>query len=296
MEKVVQKTSDLKNQIQIYGDRNQVFQIVLKANDAIMINRQYVMYASSGQLEEVPYHEVNSLYPHEKYKSPQIKKIKNENIIRLKNKGNGFEYVGLSKGGKIMKITPLFYTDLYVKTDSLIAFSDSIELIEDSDYKKKIDTYFGTSIMMKIRKIFINKDFVLLRSKYHNRTIKDNEAQSLISSQTIDLASLISEYLYLQSEQILIEKRLGDNEQIIILKNGLVAFEKSVSFYKISKNQTQNKKLSYVNSNEDIIIEGPGLVIFNPYPRVKINIARVIISVVIPLLIVLIEVIISYLI
>ena len=150
--------------------------------------------------------------------------------------------------------------------------------------------------MMKIRKIFINKDFVLLRSKYHNKKIKDNEAQSLIPSQTIDLASLISEYLYLQSDQIIIEKRLGDNEQIIILKNGLVAFEKSVSFYKISKNQTQNKKLSYVNSNEDIIIEGPGLVIFNPYPRVKINIARVIISVVIPLLIVIIEVIISYLI
>ena len=66
MEKVVQKTSDIKNQIQIYGDRNQVFQIVLKANDAIMVNRQYVMYASSGQLDEVPYHEVNSLYPNEK--------------------------------------------------------------------------------------------------------------------------------------------------------------------------------------------------------------------------------------
>ena len=107
---------------------------------------------------------------------------------------------------------------------------------------------------------------------------------------------ILCEYLYLQSDQIIIEKRLGDNEQIIILKNGLVAFEKSVSFYKISKNQTQNKKLSYVNSNEDIIIEGPGLVIFSPYPRVKINIARVIISVVIPLLIVIIEVIISYLI
>ena len=36
------------------------------------------------------------------------------------------------------------------------------------------------------------------------------------------------DYLYLASKKILIEKRLGENEQIIILKNGLVAFEKSV--------------------------------------------------------------------
>ena len=58
----------------------------------------------------------------------------------------------------------------------------------------------------------------------------------------------------------MIEKRLGGNEQIIIMKSHLIAFEKTVTFSKIIKND--DKKLTYINTENEIICEGPGLIIF----------------------------------
>ena len=58
----------------------------------------------------------------------------------------------------------------------------------------------------------------------------------------------------------MIEKRLGGNEHIIIMKCHLIAFEKTVTFSKIIKND--DKKITYINNENDIICEGPGLVIF----------------------------------
>ena len=47
------------------------------------------------------------------------------------------------------------------------------------------------------------------------------------------------------------------------MKYGLIAFEKSVTFFKINN----NNKTHYFNSNEDIIVEGPGLIIFESVER-----------------------------
>ena len=264
MEKVLNSTNDNTQSISIYGDNNQVFQIVLKTNDTVMVNSNYIAYTSSPTLEEVPYYEVNSLLPVENQFDKTQNKIKNKQIIRLKNISNTFEYVGLTKGGKIMKISPLLYNNLYVRIDSLIAFSESIDLFEDSEYQKKIDAHFGKSIQMG-RPTFIPQ-FVLVKPKLQKKNkisvvLKTKDADSIAT----DLRSILHDYLYLASKKILIEKRLGENEQIIILKNGLVAFEKSVSFYKVCV--SQNKNVNYVNSGEDIIIEGPGLVIFEPVKR-----------------------------
>lgn len=264
MEKVLNSTNDNTQSISIYGDNNQVFQIVLKTNDTVMVNSNYIAYTSSPTLEEVPYYEVNSLLPVENQFDKNQNKIKNKQIIRLKNISNTFEYVGLTKGGKIMKISPLLYNNLYVRIDSLIAFSESIDLLEDSEYQKKIDAHFGKTIQMG-RPTFIPQ-FVLVKPKLQKKNkisvvLKTKDADSIAT----DLRSILHDYLYLASKKILIEKRLGENEQIIILKNGLVAFEKSVSFYKVCA--SQNKNVNYVNSGEDIIIEGPGLVIFEPVKR-----------------------------
>lgn len=264
MEKLLNSTNDNSQSISIYGDNNQVFQIVLKTNDTVMVNSNYIAYTSSPALEEVPYYEVNSLLPVENQFDKNQYKIKNKQIIRLKNISNTFEYVGLTKGGKIMKISPLLYNNLYIRVDSLIAFSESIDLLEDTEYQKKLDTHFGKTIQMG-RPTFI-PHFVLVKPKLQKKNkisvvLKTKDADSIAT----DLRSIIHDYLYLASKKILIEKRLGENEQIIILKNGLVAFEKTVSFYKVSV--SQNKNINYVNSGEDIIVEGPGLIIFEPVKR-----------------------------
>ena len=43
------------------------------------------------------------------------------------------------------------------------------------------------------------------------------------------------------------------------MANGLVAFEQSITFNNIRKTEKNNK---YVNNLNDIIVEGPGLIIF----------------------------------
>ncbi len=57
---------------------------------------------------------------------------------------------------------------------------------------------------------------------------------------------------------MLIEKRLGVNEELAIRNNSIVCFEKSVNFHKIGN----NLKYKLVNKNDFIIVEGPGLIIF----------------------------------
>ena len=46
---------------------------------------------------------------------------------------------------------------------------------------------------------------------------------------------------------------------MIIMSNSLIAFEQSVTFNNIRKTEKNNK---YVNNLNDIIVEGPGLIIF----------------------------------
>ena len=80
MEKVLNSTNDNTQSISIYGDNNQVFQIVLKTNDTVMVNSNYIAYTSSPTLEEVPYFEVNSLLPVENQFDKTQNKIKNKQI------------------------------------------------------------------------------------------------------------------------------------------------------------------------------------------------------------------------
>ena len=299
MEKVLADSNVNTNVISVFGDNNQVFQIVLKPNDSVFVNTKYLTYASSPSLEEVPYHEVNSLLPLDalKNKNDNVKKIQNNEIIRLKNISNTFEYVGLSKGGKIMKITPMLYSSLFIRLDSLLSFSVGIDLVEDSVYQKVIETAFGRAFDMKLGKPQQINQFVMIKPRIQKANkitvvVKGTNNESSMSS---DLGSILCDYVYLASEKVLIEKRLGEGEQIIIMKNGLVAFEKSVSFFKIPQAQAQNKRVTYVNTAEDIIVEGPGLIIFEPFPRIVKDVYRSIGLVVIPLFFLLFQVLIPIL-
>ena len=262
-------TSLNETMISILGDTNQVLQVALKPDSSVMINTKYLVYASSPSLEEVPYHEVNSLLPFNEFIHLKFKKYKNNQLVRLKNISSGFEYIGVSKGGKIMKINPFFYHNLYVRIDSLIAFSYLVDLCEDPEYNKIINTHFRT-INMRLGKTPYLCEYAMIcpKAKKDNKneivdkvfnTKKDGESGKI----TFDLASIKNDYLYLSSDKIMIEKRLGEHEQIVIMKYGLIAFEKSVSFFKVPNNNKNN----YFNNNEDIIVEGPGLIIFESVER-----------------------------
>ena len=70
----------------------------------------------------------------------------------------------------------------------------------------------------------------------------------------------MKDFLYISSNKNLVEKRLGTNEQIIIMKNQLIAFENIITFSKIIK--SQENKTTYLNCDNDIICDGPGLLIY----------------------------------
>jgi len=255
---------EMNSTIKIIGGESQTIHIILKKNEKININKNYILYASSEDLDEIIYKNVDSLIRQNTQSSKEepLKKVENESIVRLKNKENNIEYIGLSKGGKILKITPILYSNLYVKMENILAFNDGIELLKDRDIDLKMNKLiqrnniqFGLKDLMDM--YLLNKsEFCLVKSKLssNSQIPKDPESLSLLN-----LSSYINDFAYISGKKNLIEKRLGENETMAIMANGLVAFEQSITFNNIRKTEKNNK---YVNNLNDIIVEGPGLIIF----------------------------------
>ena len=133
---------DSLNKITLIGKESQIVHIILKKNEKININKSYISYASSENLDEIIYKNVDSLIRptfNVSNSEQPLKKIDNEAFVRLKNKENNIEYIGLSKGGKIMKISPILYTNLYIKLDNILAFNESIELLKDNEMESKFN-------------------------------------------------------------------------------------------------------------------------------------------------------------
>ena len=256
---------EVTNLIKIIGNESQIMHIILKRNEKININKNFVLYASSEDLDEIIYKNVDSLIRHNidsSDKDESLKKIENDSIVRLKNKENNIEYIGLSKGGKIMKITPFLYKDLFVRTENILAFNEGIELLKDKEVDSKLgkliqrnNIQFGFRDLIEMY-LSIKSDFCLVKSKLktNSQIPKDPESLSLIN-----ISSYINDFIYISGKKNLIEKRLGENETMVIMANSLVAFEQSVTFNNIRKTEKNNK---YVNNLNDILVEGPGLIIF----------------------------------
>ena len=243
------------NKIIIIGKESQIVHIILKKNEKINVNKSFITYASSENLDEIIYKNVDSLIRptiNVSTSEQPLKKIDSEAFVRLKNKENNIEYIGLSKGGKIMKISPVLYTNLYVKLDNILAFNESIHLLKDHEIDNKFNKLMQRpNLQFGFRELvdtylFNRNEYCLVKSKLEGLSI-------------LNLSSYLGDFMYISGKSTLIEKRLGENESMIIMGNSLVAFEQSITFSNISKTNPNNK---YVNNINDIIVEGPGLIIF----------------------------------
>ena len=260
---------DIKNQI---GTESCTIQLVLNKNDKININKRYVLYASSENLNEIPYKSTDSLIKsstiskfYSQNKSQMLDKVNNPLIVRLKNQNKNIEYIGLTCGGKIMTLHPILYNNLYVRLDTVLAFNEGTELFEDNEMNKRLNNIFSKNFFNRnIAHYFINSynqnKFCLLKTKLNH-----NNSDSLENNNLLNLSSYISDYVYLSSKKNMIEKRLGENETMILITDSIIAFEGTITFKNLKKDY---KKLSaYVNTLNDVIVEGPGLVIFEPMER-----------------------------
>ena len=225
----------------VVGNNIQSLQIVLKYYEGLIINSQYLTYVSSNLLEETQYSKINNLI------NSYNQKANCNNYIRLKNKNNSIEYIGLTHLGKIIKINPLLYNDLIIREDSILCFNETLNLIEDDEIKKRINDSVNNQSFFNL--MFQKKNFYLLKKS-------QSEKENLLS----DIKSLLKDFIYISSNKNIMEKRLGENEEIIIMKNELLVFEKTITFSNLIK--TERNQSTYVNLENDLICEGPGLIIF----------------------------------
>jgi len=261
---------DVFNTINITGSDSKTIHITLKRNEKINVNKNYISYSSSDNLDEIIYSKIDSLF-HQNYSrsifslrndinSNILKKVSNGSIIRLKNKNNNIEYLGLSKGGKIMKITPILYNNLYIKIENILAFNDGVEILSDGEMVQKINglNQQNNGISDMIDSFLFNRsEYCLIRSKLkiNKNSFMNEEKLSLL-----DLSSYVNDFVYISGYRNLMEKRLGENESMVLMSRSIVAFEQSITFSHIKSDNKNNNK--YVNSLNDIIVEGPGLIIF----------------------------------
>ena len=263
---------DIFNTINITGSDSQTIHIILKRNEKINVNKNYISYSSSDNLDEIIYSKVDSLFRQNYSRSifslrndtdtdnNKLKKVSNESIIRLKNKNNNIEYLGLSKGGKIMKITPILYNNLYIKIENILAFNDGVELLSDMEMEQKINglNQQNNVVSDMIDSFLFNRsEYCLVRSKLkiNKNSFVNEEKLSLLN-----LSSYVNDFVYISGYRNLMEKRLGENESMVLMSRSIVAFEQTITFSHIKSDNKINNK--YVNSLNDIIVEGPGLIIF----------------------------------
>ena len=254
----------------IIGQESQTIQIILHKNEKININKKYLLSASSEELKENIYKNIDCINLPEKNENKDLKKVEDPLIVNLKNVNSNIEYISLSNGGKIMKIMPSFYNNLYIRLDCLLAFNNGIELYTDKKIDDEMNVIFKNNFYNQnnlkyllrrnniLNDIEIKKQFCLIKTKLNNE-IEMNNFDNLANSFIYNKNNLINDMVFISGKNILYEKRLGEGESMILLGNSLVAFEGSVSFRPIKNKDGYNK---YVNQINDIIVDGPGLILF----------------------------------
>ena len=266
----------------IIGEESQTIHMILHKNDKININKNYLISASSEELIENLYKNVDYIIiPGSKRElNKDLERVNHPAIVNLKNLNGNNEYISLSNGGKIMKIIPSLYNNLYIRLDSLLAFNNGIELYTDKKIDIEINKLFPNNFfgfnrrLLNRRQIwnrnypFINnfeikRQFCLIKTKLNNE-IEENNFNNLANSFLYDKNNSVNDMIFISGKKNLFEKRLGEGEAMVLLARSLIAFEGSISFRTI---KSKNMNFKYVNELNDIIIDGPGLIIFEQCER-----------------------------
>ena len=261
----------------IIGKESQAIHIILHKNDKININKNYLISASSEELTENLYKNVDYIIiPSSKRNiNKDLERVNHPAIVNLKNQNGNNEYITLSNGGKIMKIIPSLYNDLYIRLDCLLAFNNGIELYTDKKIDKEINKLFPNNFLALNRRTFLNRNnpfinnfetkrkFCLIKTKLNNE-IEENNFNNLANSFLYDKNNSVNDMAFISGKKNLFEKRLGEGETMVLLGQSLIAFEGSISFRTI---KSKNMDFKYVNELNDIIIDGPGLIIFEQCER-----------------------------
>ena len=267
------------NSYSIIGKDSQTIHITLHKNEKININKKYLISTSSQELSERIYKNIDSIMQNlgeNENKNKNITKVDSPFIVNLKNKNSNIEYLSLSRGGKIMKIMPCFYNNLYLRLDSLLAFNNGIDLYTDKKIDEEINTTFpfNTLYLQNNIKYFIKNNpieknielrykFCLVKTKLNNE-IETNNFDSLANSFLFNKSNLINDMIFISGKNKLLEKRLGEGESMILLAQSLIGFEGSISFRQV---KDKNGISKYTNSLNDIYVDGPGLILFEPCER-----------------------------
>ena len=163
---------EITDSFNIIGDQDQVLQYILKKNDSIIIRRRNLYYLSNYEMEQTIYHKNFALNEVE-YKEGE-KKVKDDNLIRLKNLKTNFEYVGVFNGGKIMKIIPILYSQLFIRYDCVLAFTSNIDLVEIDNMDSRIKRFHNNdNFLLKDHKFYKVNCKKLKNVDLENFTISD---------------------------------------------------------------------------------------------------------------------------
>ena len=92
------RSIEVQNNSTIIGESDQVLQVILKRNDSINFKKKNLHYLSSPYLEETLHYKKTS--PNDEEINRIGCRVKDNNLIRLKNSENNFAYVGLVNSGK----------------------------------------------------------------------------------------------------------------------------------------------------------------------------------------------------
>lgn len=223
------------------SNSNQGLQLILLNGESIKININSITYYSN-KLEESNISQKQALevlFNENETKDNKIISLfgdysieKPKDFIKLSNISKEIQYVGLGLQGRIMVINPILYDNLFIKQGYIVGYSSKVNILKLQRYILNLSRsyFFGRSTNFQ--------DFRLLNSKMTENGFED--------------------YVFLQCENLLMEKRLGKDESFTILKSSLVGFESSVKF--------NNKQVGLLNkaiyNSPFIEVIGPGLVIF----------------------------------
>lgn len=127
---------EINENFHIIGEKDQVLQLILKRNDSVICKKPNIYYLSSHDLEEISYSKLQA-----NADTNIGTRIKDSRLVKIKNKANTFEYIGIYNGGRIMKIIPFIYKDLFIRFDCLIAHSENIELLEVKEIRTALQKF-----------------------------------------------------------------------------------------------------------------------------------------------------------